>query len=94
LNDPAQFWLDYLFDSTDKSGYNHGRTVGEYWLEDSYGLIGVEAEVFGPYTMDGPMYEYGIRDFGDASDCPEGSDCSTRDFAIELTASRPPFIPS
>lgn len=37
LDDPAKIWLDYLFDSTDKSGYNHGHTVGEYWLEDSYG---------------------------------------------------------
>ena len=36
LDDP-KFWLDYLFDSTDKSGYNRGHTVGEYWLEDSYG---------------------------------------------------------
>ena len=86
LSDPAQFWLDYLFDSTDASGYNHGHTVGEYWEEDSYGLIGVEAEAFGPYTLAGNMYEYGIGDFGDSADCPEGSDCTTRDFDAELTA--------
>ena len=87
LDDPAQFWLDYLFDSTDKSGYNHGHTVGEYWLENSYGLIGVEAEAFGPYTLDGNMYEYGIGDFGTAQDCPSGSTCGSQyDFDAELTA--------
>jgi len=86
LDDPAKFWLDYLFESTDKSGYNHGHTVGEYWLEDSYGLLGVEAEAFGPYTMEGPMYEYGIGDFGESADCPDGADCTTRDFDVELTA--------
>ena len=86
LDDPAQFWVDYLFNATDPDGYNHGHTVGEYWLENSYGLIGVEAEAFGPYTLPGNMYEYGIPDFGTAADCPEGGDCTTHDFDAELTA--------
>ncbi len=86
LEDPAQFWLDYLFKKPEPNGYNHGHTVGEYWLENSYGLIGVDAEAFGPYTVAGNMYEYGSGDFGGAEDCPEGADCSTRDFDVELTA--------
>ena len=86
LEDPAQFWLDYLFKKPEPNGYNHGHTVGEYWLENSYGLIGVDAEAFGPYTLAGNMYEYGVGDFGGAEDCPEESNCSTRDFDAELTA--------
>lgn len=84
IKDPAQFWVDYLFNSTQKGGYNRGHTVGEYWLEDSYGLVGVEAEAFGPYKLEGNMYEYGATDFGGAEDCPDDSGCS-RDFDTELT---------
>ena len=86
LDDPANFWLRYLFKSTNSKGYNHGHTVGEYWLENSYGVIDVDAEAFGPYTVAGNMYEYGVGDFGTAEDCPQGSDCTTRDFDAELTA--------
>jgi M6 family metalloprotease-like protein len=86
LEDPAQFWLDYLFKKPEPNGYNHGHTVGEYWLENSYGLIGVDAEAFGPYTLAGNMYEYGIPDQTGADECPEGSNCETREFDAELTA--------
>ena len=85
VTDPAKYWLEYLFDSTDPNGANRGHTVTEYWLENSYGLIGIEADVFGPYTLEGNMYEYGLGDFGDASDCPDDSGCN-REFAAELTA--------
>jgi M6 family metalloprotease-like protein len=85
VDDPAQYWLDYLFYDEDPNGPTRGHTVNEYWLENSYGLIGVEAEAFGPYTMGGNMYEYGATDFGDSSDCPDTSGCSG-DFDSELTA--------
>ncbi|HET7483462.1 MAG TPA: immune inhibitor A domain-containing protein [Actinomycetota bacterium] len=81
--DPAAYWVDVLFNNQDPSSPSHGHTVGEYWLEDSYGLVGVEAEGFGPYTMDGPMYQYGIGDFGTADDCPDDSGCNG-DFDTEL----------
>lgn len=84
--DPAQYWVDLLFKSTDPKNAQRGHTVGEYWLENSYGLIDVDAEAFGPYTMAGPMYHYGATDFGDASDCPPGPyDCSG-DFDSEVVA--------
>ncbi|MEA2432814.1 MAG: hypothetical protein QOG54_271 [Actinomycetota bacterium] len=83
VEDPAAFYLDYLFNNENGDFYNHGHTVNEYWLENSYGLVGVESEGFGPYTMDGPMYQYGVTDFGDASDCPDDSGCSG-DFDTEL----------
>ncbi|HET9235064.1 MAG TPA: peptidase M6, partial [Candidatus Eisenbacteria bacterium] len=83
-DDPAQWWLEYLFTNKDPNFLNHGHTVDEYWLENSYGLIGVEAEAFGPYTMDEPMYSYGIRDFGGDADCPDGADGCQGDFDTEL----------
>ena len=83
VKNPAQYWVDVLFNDKDPDSPQHGHTVGEYWLEDSYGLVGVEAGAFGPYTMDGPMYQYGIGDFGTADDCPDDSGCSA-DFDSEL----------
>ena len=84
VEDPAQYWLDYLFYDTDATAPQRGHTVGEYWLENSYGLIGVDAAAFGPYTMGGKMYEYGIRDFGGDADCPDGPDGCMGDFDTEL----------
>ena len=81
--DPAQYWVDLLFKSTDPTNAQRGHTVGEYWLENSYGLIDVDAEGFGPYTMEGNMYEYGMSDYGGAADCPDDSGCSG-DFDTEV----------
>src|SRR5688500_5565219 len=82
--DPAQYWLDYLFYDKSPTSPQRGHTVDEYWLENSYGLIGVEAVAFGPYKMDGKMYEYGVRDFGSDADCPDGPDGCDGDFDTEL----------
>ena len=86
VEDPAKFWLEYLFDNENPGFYNKGHTVTEYWLENSYGTIQVEAEAFGPYRMNGKMYEYGIRDHGEDADCPDGPDGCDKDFDTELTA--------
>ena len=83
VEDPAKYWVDLLFKSTDPTNAQHGHTVGEYWLENSYGLIDVDAEGFGPYTMEGNMYEYGATDFGGSADCPDDSGCSA-DFDTEI----------
>jgi M6 family metalloprotease-like protein len=85
VEDPAKYWVDLLFKSTNPKNPQHGHTVGEYWLENSYGLIDVDAEGFGPYTMQGPMYQYGVTDFGDGSDCPDDSGCNA-DFDTEIVA--------
>jgi M6 family metalloprotease-like protein len=84
VQDPKKFWLDYLFNKENPNFYNKGHTVTEYWLEDSYGLVQVEAEAFGPYRMDGKMYEYGTSDHGTSADCPDGPDGCSRDFDTEL----------
>ena len=85
VDDPAKYWVDLLFKDTSPTTPQRGHTVGEYWLENSYGLIDVDAEAFGPYTMEGNMYEYGVTDFGDGSDCPDQSGCAG-DFDAEVLA--------
>lgn len=92
VEDPAKWWLDFLFLDEKPEAINHGHTVGEYWLEDSYGLVGVEAQAFGPYHMDGNMYEYGATDFGSADDCPDGPDGCSGDFDSELTSKSAPDV--
>lgn len=65
---------------------NHFHTVNEYWLEDSYGAVGVDATAFGPYRMTGKEHEYGLGgdDAGGAGDaCPAGDSCG-KDFDAEL----------
>jgi hypothetical protein len=42
--------------------YNGGQTIHGYWMEDSFGKIGVDLTVFGPYTLPGKLHEYGIPD--------------------------------
>jgi M6 family metalloprotease-like protein len=87
VDDAAQYWLDYLFYEEDPNAPQRGHTVNEYWLENSYGLIGVDAVAFGPYHLPGKMYDYGVSDFGTAADCPdEGPTACMRDFDAELTA--------
>lgn len=86
VKNPARYWLNYLFNNTNPNSPTHGHTVNEYWLENSYGKIGVEAQAFGPYTMNGKLYEYGATDFGDSSDCPDGPSGCQGDFDSELTA--------
>ena len=63
--------------------YNGGKTLNSYWMEDSHGRIGVDVDVFGPYTMSAKSFEYGIAsDFNGAvgnqanSSCPAGYTCN------------------
>ena len=63
--------------------YNGGKTLSGYWMEDSHGKIGIDVEVFGPYTMAAKSFEYGLRtDFNSPvgnqanSVCPAGYTCN------------------
>lgn len=74
--DVGEFYTDLIVN--EPSELNNFHTVNEYWLEDSYGLIGVEATPFGPYRMSGDEHEYGLggSDAGGAGgQCPEGDSC-------------------
>ncbi len=59
--------------------YNGFRTLSAYWLEDTHGRIGVDVDVFGPYTLPGKLHEYGMPDGGFnqpiAEFCPQGDTC-------------------
>jgi M6 family metalloprotease-like protein len=79
----GDFYADFLIRRPQE--LNHFHTVNEYWLEDSYGLIGVDATAFGPYRMQFKEHQYGLgADAGGAGDaCPSGDECS-QDFDTEL----------
>ncbi|MGW0606103.1 M6 family metalloprotease domain-containing protein [Streptomyces sp. NPDC002640] len=58
--------------------YNGHQTLHSYWMEDSFGKIGVDAEVFGTYTLPGKLHEYGIDNRMNgpmAQFCPMGDTC-------------------
>ncbi|PJJ63641.1 peptidase M6 [Compostimonas suwonensis] len=56
---------------------NHGRTIHEYWMEQSLGEYGVDTmDTFGPYEMDRNLFEYGLNEWGQTSVCPEGYTCN------------------
>ncbi|MCW2607345.1 MAG: hypothetical protein JWO60_2038 [Frankiales bacterium] len=83
--DPASFYADFLINKP--TALNRGHTVNEYWLEDSFGTVGVEADGFGPYRLDGTLAEYGITSDMNApdKDCPTGSTCD-KDLDTDLLA--------
>ena len=70
---------------------NHRHTINEYWLEDSYGLVGIDMDAFGPYRADRPEYQYGLAEFGEESACPNGETCDG-DFDTELLAKSAPDV--
>jgi M6 family metalloprotease-like protein len=78
--DVAEWFYDYYAVPNE---YNGGRTLHGYWMEDTHGRIGVDVEVFGPYTMAAKSFEYGLAtDFNGPvgsqanSSCPAGHTCS------------------
>jgi M6 family metalloprotease-like protein len=73
----ADWWADFL---NEPQPANHGHTMNEYWLENSFGLVGVDVEGFGPYRMDGMSFEYGALPDGA---CPAEYSCSG-DFDTEV----------
>lgn len=80
----ADFYKDFLM--TQPQPLNRFHTVNEYWLENSYGVLGIDADGFGPYRMDYKEHEYGLggSDAGGAGNaCPIGDTCG-RGFDNEL----------
>ena len=73
----ADWYYDYY---AVPNQYNGGQTLHGYWMEDSHGQIGVDVEVFGPYTLPGKLHEYGIPDgsFNAPREayCPQGDSCN------------------
>ncbi|NED94402.1 M6 family metalloprotease domain-containing protein [Phytoactinopolyspora alkaliphila] len=77
--DAAQWYYEYYAVPNE---FNGGQTFHGYWMEDSHGRIGVDVEVFGPYTLPGKLHEYGLagwnRPVGNQPDslCPAGDECN------------------
>lgn len=70
-----QWFYDYYAVPND---YNGGQTLHAYWMEDSHGQIGVDVEVFGPYTLPGKLHEYGYDgsfNSPQSAFCPQGDTC-------------------
>ena len=63
----ADFWM--------KPGeVNHGQTINGYWMEQSRGKFGItEVESFGPYRMPKPIWAYGLNEYRQNDQTPDGS---------------------
>ncbi|MEV6814952.1 peptidase M6 [Micromonospora sp. NPDC051296] len=69
-----EFYRDYYMNPGE---LNHGRTIHEYWMEQSRGQFGVaELDAFGPYRMPRNLFEYGLNEFNQQSACPRGFTCN------------------
>lgn len=62
---------------------NHGHTLNEYWMEDTFGRYSVDLKAFGVYHMPGKMHEYGLADFQGGQGCPAGDTCN-KDIRTDL----------
>lgn len=72
--DVPQFYHDYY---TIPSEFNQGRTIHEYWMEQSRGRLGVgQMDVFGAYQLPRNLFEYGLNEWGQTAACPEGFTCN------------------
>ena len=76
----AKFYQD-LLNKPEK--LNHGHTVNEYWMEDTYGGYAVDLKAFGVYHMPGKLHEYGLADFQGGAGCPDGDSCN-KDIRTDL----------
>ena len=68
----ADFWMK-------PGGVNHGQTINGYWMEQSRGRFGItEVRSFGPYRMPKPIWAYGLNEFGQNDQTPDGSHANGR----------------
>jgi M6 family metalloprotease-like protein len=71
-----QFYADFWM----KPGeVNHGQTINGYWMEQSRGRFGItEVEAFGPYRMPKPIWAYGLNEYGQNDQTPDGTKADGR----------------
>lgn len=75
-NDVPQFYADFFMTPSE---VNHGQTINGYWMEQSRGKFGItDIDVFGPYRMPKPRWEYGLNEWGQDGSTPDGSDANSR----------------
>jgi M6 family metalloprotease-like protein len=74
--DVSQFYADFFLTPSE---VNHGQTINGYWMEQSRGKFGItEVEVFGPYRMPKPIWAYGLNEYGQNDQTPDGSTADSR----------------
>lgn len=71
-----QFYADFFMKPSE---VNHGQTINGYWMEQSRGKFGItEVEVFGPYRMPKPIWAYGLNEYGQNNETPDGTRADSR----------------
>jgi M6 family metalloprotease-like protein len=74
--DVPQFYADFFMKPSE---VNHGQTINGYWMEQSRGRFGItEVDVFGPYRMPKPIWAYGLNEYGQDDQTPDGSRADSR----------------
>jgi M6 family metalloprotease-like protein len=71
-----QFYADFFMTP---SNVNHGQTINGYWMEQSRGKFGIsEVDVYGPYRLPKPVWAYGLNEYGQNDQTPDGSPANGR----------------
>lgn len=74
--DVPQFYADFFMKPSE---VNHGQTINGYWMEQSRGKFGItEVDVYGPYRMPKPIWAYGLNEYGQNDQTPDGSKADGR----------------
>ena len=74
--DVPQFYADFFMKPSE---VNHGQTINGYWMEQSRGKFGItEVDVYGPYRMPKPIWAYGLNEYGQNDQTPDGSRANSR----------------
>ncbi len=69
--DVPRFYADFF---TKPNKVNRGHTINGYWMEQSRGKFGItEVDIFGPYRMPRPVWAYGLNEYGQHDQTPDGS---------------------
>jgi M6 family metalloprotease-like protein len=74
--DVPQFYADFFMTPSE---VNHSQTINGYWMEQSRGKFGItEVDTFGPYSMPKPIWAYGLNEYGQNDQTPDGSRADSR----------------
>lgn len=74
--DVPRFYADFFMTPSE---VNHGHTINGYWMEQSRGKFGItEVDVYGPYRMPKPIWAYGLNEYDQNDQTPDGSRADSR----------------
>lgn len=67
----AQFYADFF---TKAIEINRGQNIHRYWMEQSRGKFGItQVDAFGPYRMPKPHWYYGLNEYSQNDQTPDGT---------------------